>query len=148
VDAPSDSGWGEAPVCRTALAVERIEVLQDRVACDVVVNDFRYAYTTPSIADRVRALRPDISSHTCVNSRGDTFNAVIARTPLPHLLEHLVIDILTETSSDPRSVFVGTSEWTDKRLGRARVEVSMTDDLAALRAFKEAVRLINEEVIQ
>lgn len=130
------------------MAIERIEVLQGRVACDVLVGDLRYAYTTPNMADRVRALRPDIASHTCVNSRGDTFNAVIARTPLPHLLEHLVIDILTETSSDPRSVFVGTSEWTDKHSGRARVEVSMTDDLAALRAFKEAVRLINEEVIQ
>jgi len=130
------------------LAVVRIEVLKARMACDVEVRDARYAYTTQGMADRVRALRPDLPFHTCVNSRGDTFNAVIARTPLPHLLEHLVIDILTETSSDPRSVFVGTSEWTDKRLGRARVEVSMTDDLAALRAFKEAVRLINEEVIQ
>ena len=44
--------------------------------------------------------------------------------------------------------FVGTSEWTDEAQGRARVEVNFTDDLVALRAFREATQFLNDAVVR
>jgi hypothetical protein len=130
-----------------AIAITHIQVRSDRVACDVRI-DPRYAMTTTALAKHAVAAHPDLPRHACVNSEGSSFGAVMDHTPLSHLLEHLVIDILTNTTSDPEAVFVGTSEWTDKQHGIARVEVSYRDDLETLSAFNEAVRFINGEVIR
>lgn len=131
-----------------ALSIQRIGVLPDRVRCDVLVDDELVRYTNDAMAQRAIFRFPNLVRHACVNSKGTTFGAVIARTSLPHLLEHVVIDMLAQKSTDDETVFVGTTEWTDERSGCARVEVSMTDDLAVLRAFRDAVSFINEEVIQ
>lgn len=45
------------------------------------------------------------------------------------------------------AVFVGTTEWANEASGRARIEVSFTDDLVALRAFRDAVRFLNDAVV-
>ncbi len=45
------------------------------------------------------------------------------------------------------TVFVGTTEWTDEFVGRARVEVSFADDLVALRAFRDAASFLNDAVL-
>lgn len=129
------------------IAIEHIIVRDDRVICDIAVRaDCRS--TDGEIARRACRQHPNLPRHACVNSKGDTFGAVIARTSMPHLLEHVVVDMLTERTTDERAVFVGTSEWTNKRAGKARVQVSLADDLAVLRAFRDAVSFINEEVIQ
>lgn len=127
--------------------IEHITVRADRVVCDIAVRGD--CLTTDSgMAHRACATHPNLPCHACVNSCGDTFGAVIGRTSVPHLLEHLVVDMLTEQSADEHAVFVGTSEWTDREAGKARVQVSLTDDLAVLRAFRDAVSFMNEEVIQ
>lgn len=130
-----------------AIAITHIQVNPDRIAVDVRI-DARSALTTPALAKAAAIRFPNLPHHTCVNSEGSSFDAVMDHTPLSHLLEHLVIDILTTTTSDPQAVFVGTSEWTDKQRGIARVEVSYTDDLETLSAFNEAIRFINGEVIR
>ena len=43
--------------------------------------------------------------------------------------------------------YVGTTQWLDEQRGLARVEVNFTDDLVALRAFKDALCAINEAVV-
>ena len=136
-----------------ALSIERLVVRSGRVACDVVVAPGMPRTTTPALAARVRVDFPDLPRHACVNGEGDTFAAVMDRTSLPHLLEHLVVDLQTRdasTSADPRArdaVYVGTTEWTDKRAGRAHIEVSFTDDLVALRAFRDAVAYLDATVV-
>lgn len=129
---------------RALLEVEHIEVFPDRVAFDVRVADARLRRTTPEIAARALRARPDLARHACVNPKGRFFGDVIDDTPMPHLLEHLVIDCLVEQSPDEGATYVGTSRWTDARAGRARIEVSLKDDLAVLRAFNRAVALLEE----
>lgn len=126
------------------VAVEHIEVCADRVSFDVRVTDPQRHRTTAEIAARVLQVRPDLARHACVNPKGRFFGDVIDDTPLPHLLEHLVIDFLVEASSDSRVTYLGQSRWTDERAGRARIDVSMTDDLAVLRAFRAALALLDE----
>ena len=114
-----------------------------RIQCSAGVR-----MTTPALAAAVLAQRPNLARHACVNDAGATFGAVIGRTPLPHLFEHLVIDILTERTADEGAVFVGTSEWEDRASGTARVEVSYADDLEALAAIKDAAALLNRHLLK
>lgn len=131
-----------------ALAIERMTVRADRLVCDVVLAPGAPRSTTPALIARVCVAHPNLPRHACVNDEGDTFAAVIERTSLPHLLEHLVIDLQVEaTAPNDDAVFVGTTEWIDEFAGRARIEVSFTDDLVALRAFRDATAFLNEAVV-
>ena len=62
-------------------------------------------------------------------------------------VEHCIIDFLVEEAAGPSDSFQGTSRWTDREAGFATIQISMKDDLAVLRAFKRAVRFLEEEVI-
>ena len=133
---------------RTApLSIERLTVRVDRLVCEVAVAPGVRRSTTPELMARVCAQHPNLPLHACVNDEGDTFGAVMDRTSLPHLLEHLVIDLQTQATSDEDAVFVGTTEWVDEFAGRARIEVSFTDDLVALRAFRDATAFLNAAVV-
>ncbi len=131
-----------------ALVIERITVMDDRISCLVVLVPHTPHYTTPRLIARIVASFPQLSRHACVNEAGDTFGVVMNHTSLPHLLEHMVIDLQTRAEPfDSDSTFVGTTVWTDEVAGRARIEVSFTDDLVALRAFRDATNFLNEAVV-
>lgn len=149
-----------------ALVVEKVLVRADRIVAHVVVSP-ACAYTTAALAQRVLCRRPSIAHHACINEVGPTFASVINHTPLPHLFEHVVVDILAQNAVQNEvkheaqngvkneaqnasqgafqngAVFAGTSEWTNRGAGQAKVEVSYTDDLDALSAFKEAEEFLN-----
>ena len=144
---PTPVGYILQMAATKALHIEKLSVRADRIAAAVLV-DQAWHYTCPELAKLVLKERPHLAFHACVNHAGSTFAAVIDHTPLPHLLEHMVVDILAhETPFEDEALqttFVGTSEWTDRTLGAALVEVSYTDDLVALAAFKQAAERINE----
>lgn len=146
--------------------IVRLSVGSDRVTCDLAVSSDVPHDSTPQLADLLAKRLPTLPEHACVNELGETFGVVMAHTPLPHVLEHLVIDLQvraeTERASalsggsevgaapvspDSAAVFVGTSEWTDEAAGCARVAVSFTDDLVALRAFRDAEHILNEAML-
>lgn len=132
------------------LSIERLIVREDRIVCEVTVAPTAPRTTSPQLIARVRAEHPHLPLHACVNEEGDTFAAVMDHTSLPHLLEHLVIDLQAreaQTTCGGHAVFVGTTEWLDEFAGRARVEVSFTDDLVALRAFRDAIAFLNNTVV-
>ena len=121
-----------------------------RIGCDVTLTAHAPRTTDPVLTARVRASFPDLPRHACVNGAGDTFGAVMEATSLPHLLEHLVIDLQTQAAppdASPDTAYVGITRWTDENAGRAHIEVSFTDDLVALRAFRDATRFLNEAVV-
>ena len=121
-----------------------------RIGCDVTLTAHAPRTTDPVLAARVCASFPNLPRHACVNGAGDTFGAVMEATSLPHLLEHLVIDLQTQAAppdASPDTAYVGITRWTDENAGRAHIEVSFTDDLVALRAFRDATRFLNEAVV-
>lgn len=149
-----------------ALVVERMTVKTGRLVCDVIVAPHAPRMTNPELAARIREAFPDIERHACVNDEGDTFGVVLDHTSLPHVLEHLVIDLQAHAqeehhgethassavtpaqhSTRARDVFVGTTTWTDRRTGKAHIEVSFTDDLVALRAFRDATHFLNSIMV-
>lgn len=100
--------------------------------------------TTPALAKRLVQERPSLSRHSCVNEQGDTFGAVLSCTPLPHVLEHLVIDEQVRSAQASDAVYTGTTRWLDESIGVAEVAVSYTDDLVALSSFQTALRILNQ----
>lgn len=137
-----------------AIRIEGITVYPGRIVCELVVHEAYPRYTTPELAESLCARFPSLPLHACKNNRGTTFAAVMGHTSIPHLFEHLVIDLQTHDEAGPYAgspergrdevVYVGTTEWLEENVGKARVEVSFTDDLNALRAFNRAAATINE----
>ena len=124
--------------------IESLLVKADRVVAMVRVGDARHANTTPDIAQAAIAAMPDLPIHTCVNGVGPVFGAVLDNTPLPHLLEHVAVQLQVAACPDPDRVFTGATRWVDRRVGLAQVEVSYADDIVAIRAFRDAAALVNE----
>ena len=145
------------------IRVERLEVRRGHLVCQVAFGNAPRV-TSPQLMSRVLAEVPTLARHACVNERGTTFAAVMDCTPLPHLLEHLVVDLQVRAESGqlftlpgaaaeaPPSMagathnrpIVGTSEWLDEAAGIARIDVSFADDLVALRAMRDSVAFLNK----
>ncbi|MBQ3106077.1 MAG: hypothetical protein IJC51_01180 [Eggerthellaceae bacterium] len=141
------------------MSVERITVRRDRMVLLVRCRGARYADC--ALASRLRELYPALSSHACVNERGPRFGDVMDCTPLPHLLEHLVIELQGDAApfggnalSDGKASFdgrassggllLGATEWLDESAGLARVQMSYRDDMTAMRALSEALAVLND----
>lgn len=117
---------------------------RDRIVATVRV-DPAHPDSTPRLARELAVAFPDLPRHACVNPEGDYFASVMDHTSLPHVLEHIVIDLQTSAfaATDPDRVFTGVTRWTDAACGKATVEVSYHDDVTAIRAFRDAASLLN-----
>ena len=73
--------------------VARVEVLRGHMVCTVRFAVGAPRVTSPQLMALVLPQFPNLPRHACVNERGETFAAVMNRTPLPHLLEHLIVDL-------------------------------------------------------
>lgn len=133
---------GGAPA---SLTVRRIVVRNGSVQAEVEV-DPPGARSTPALARAVEGAFPGIGAHACVNEAGERFADVMADTPLPHVLEHVAVELQARghaQAAGARRVFVGTTEWADREKRRAVVRLSFADDLQALRALRDAVDFLN-----
>ena len=136
------------------ITVERIVVKHDRLVCDVRVAPEVSQEVTPHLTAAVRTRFPQVESHACVNEVGDTFGAILDRASLPHLFEHLVIQLQADSrhgtgqsgSAQKPGTFVGVTEWVDREAGFARIQLSYRDDLVALQALRDAVAFVNESL--
>lgn len=132
------------------LTIDRLIVRSGRIECTVSLAPGAPRFMTGAWAVELKRAFPDIGKHACVNDEGTTFSAVADRTSLPHVLEHVVIDLQVHDSSAAGledASYVGTTEWLDEARTKARVEVSFTDDLVALRCFRDAANFINRMVV-
>jgi hypothetical protein len=75
------------------------------------------------------------------------FGNKIVDTTLPHLVEHLAIDLLVEENAD---VIAGTTTWIDHAQGVMQVKVSSTAQGAreTYAAITRAVALVNSYLEQ
>ncbi len=130
---------------------DRLTVLPDRVEASVRIVDQEARVTSKTLIDQVLQQFPTVPYHACRNDVGPTFGAVMERTSVPHLLEHLVIDIQTHAharnetpqGASDQAIFTGTTQWSADDPDVAIVRVSFLDDLIALGAFKKALHFIN-----
>lgn len=135
-----------AMTCK-AVAVERISVKSDRISLLVRVAPGKRRYAWPHLAEQTLHAFPDLAFHSCVNDAGTRLADVLHKTSIPHILEHLIIDLQIH---DPRvpadAALAGSTEWIREEEGLARVEVNYTDDLVALEALQKALAFLNERM--
>jgi hypothetical protein len=134
------------------IALDRLTVFPDRVEAYVRIVDPCARTTSKRLIDQALLQFPTLPYHACRNEIGPTFSAVMEETSVPHLIEHLVIDIQTHAHNQKRGalplsgqvVFTGTTQWSTHDPDVAIVRVSFLDDLIALGAFKKALHFINK----
>lgn len=132
-----------------SISATKIVVQDGRLVCEVVIPDPARRYCTPRLANRVCTAFPDIVKHACVNGVSDMFVTVMDSTSVPHLLEHLMIDIqVHDDRAEADASFVGATEWLDESAGTALVQVSFVDDLCALQALNKSLDFLNAELLR
>jgi hypothetical protein len=109
-----------------------------RAVIRVVPADLR---VDEALAAAVLALRPTLARHTCKQRGFGLFGDTLIGTTLPHLVEHVAIDLLVEDerretrraqaaqagpqASRPRA---GTTTWLDRERGVMEVRLSCASD--------------------
>lgn len=123
-------------------------VLDLDVRCDV-----GHLHATRSQADRILELLPNLSHHICVNSgSNDCFGNELVGTELPHLLEHVIIELQGKACGGEGlsgALLTGHTSWLEELavtnpegFALMRVSVSFRNDFVALSAVREAVKMI------
>lgn len=124
--------------------VHSVTVCEDRIDVVVRVNDDERMRTTrdDGIVERLLLLLPGLRRHTCDNGQGLTFVEEMSDTEVPHLFEHVVIELMARAGS-PRGLR-GETEWDFKRDGHGtfRVSFEYDDDLVCLGAIKAADKVM------
>ena len=126
------------------MQVHSVTVCSDRV--DVVVrvdgmNEMRTSLDA-EVADRALGVLPGLASHRCSTSRERAFAEELRDTEIPHLFEHVVLELMAEAGS-PRDL-KGETAWDFRRDGHGvfRVSVEYDDDLVCLGAIKTADKVM------
>src|SRR5262249_21957783 len=103
-------------------------------------------YTTDTVPHLPRSLFrlfPHLAQHKCHNDQGYSFRRESMATEIPHLLEHLIIEL--QTQAQRHEVLKGETQWNwrvDPR-GTFHVHVEYENELLVLAAIRLAERIIN-----
>ena len=96
----------------------------------------------PHLPKRLFRLFPQLSRHKCENDYGYTFRRECRDTELPHLLEHLIIELQSQV--EPNCLLRGQTVWNwrqDPR-GRFHVFVDYHNEILAIASVRLAERII------
>jgi hypothetical protein len=122
------------------MKVHAVTVCPDRVDVVVGVDETGTMRTSsvPGLAERALRVLPTLEMHWCDNPSGRPFAEEIADTEVPHLFEHVIMEIMA-LSGSPRTL-KGKTRWDFKRDGKGvfRVSVEYDDDLVCLGSIKLA----------
>ena len=111
---------------------------------------------TEELAAAVLALRPTLAEHACKQQGMGLFGDKMVGATLPHLLEHLAIDLLVEEQQQrvgsntaqlltSRQTIAGATTWLDREQGKMQVRISCTAQNAerTCAAITSAATLLN-----
>lgn len=135
------------------LAIQRINVRQGALDLEVSAS-LDALHVSEEQATRILDLLPNLAHHVCVNGAGNgTFGDELVGTELPHLLEHLIIELQGQAcrTSDGKAApdFTGHTSWLEELEATSphgyalmRVTVTFADDFVALSAMNAAIDVI------
>ncbi len=128
------------------IRIERVVVGPERVEASVRMGPQVPLRTSavPGLVDIVVEALPGIVRHRCECGSARGVVAELADTEIPHLLEHVALEIMA-LSGSPRSL-AGSTSWDFSADGRGvfRVALEYDDDLVALAALTEAARIVQK----
>lgn len=100
----------------------------------------------PHLPKLLFQLLPRLGKHTCHNDHGHSFRRECRRTEIPHVFEHLIIELQLQAQQDGDDYMSGETEWNwqiDPR-GLYHVTVDYKNELLALASIRLAERIICE----
>ena len=126
------------------MRVDRVTVLPERVDVLITVGGAETLRTSADerVSERAMEMLPGLGRHRCDNNQRRTFADEIGDTEVPHLFEHVVLELMALAGS-PRSLR-GETVWDFRRDGDGvfRVSLEYDDDLVCLGAIKAAGRVV------
>ena len=97
----------------------------------------------PHLPKMLFHLFPHLAHHKCENEHGYSFRRECRATEIPHLFEHLIIEL--QAKAQPADLLRGETQWNwrvDPR-GRFYVYVDYENELLAVGAIRLAERILN-----
>jgi hypothetical protein len=96
----------------------------------------------PHLPERLFLLFPHLHRHRCDNDEGYSFHEECRRTELPHLLEHLIIELQSQV--EPGVTLRGETvwNWREDPRGLFHVYIDYRSELVALACVRLAERII------
>lgn len=98
----------------------------------------------PHLPRRLLRLLPRLGKHTCHNDGGLTFRQECRETEIPHLFEHLIIELQLQAQQEETDHLTGETEW-DWQVdpwGYYHVYVDYENELLAVGAIRLAERIL------
>jgi len=98
---------------------------------------------SPHIPGLLFKLLPQLARHRCENDGGYSFKKECQSTEIPHLFEHLIIEL--QARAQPSGILKGETQWNwrvDPK-GRFYVYVDYENEVLVLGAIRVAERIIN-----
>lgn len=98
----------------------------------------------PHLPRSLFRLFPHLAHHKCYNGNGYSFRKEAMSTEVPHLLEHLIIEL--QAQAQHHEVLKGETQWhwrVDPR-GTFHVIVEYENELLVLAAIRLAERMVNQ----
>jgi cyanophycin synthetase len=127
------------------LIVQQVTVGAERVSALVRIVEGHplRSSSVPGLAEDVLLMLPGLVRHRCECGSARGIVAELADTELPHLLEHVALELMALAGS-PRSLRGETTwDFTADGHGVFRVALEYDDDLVALGALREAATVVN-----
>lgn len=103
---------------------------------------------SPDLAAALLKIRPNLAHHACKSAGTGNFKDRLVGALLPHVVEHVAIDLLVELT-DATQTFAGATTWLDRETNTMCVRVGCTSDEPSLyfgateKALEQAVHLLN-----
>jgi hypothetical protein len=131
-----------------ALKVTEITFLSSqraRLVVEIPETDSSTTSEQPRIPRILFKLFPHMAAQRCHNDDGYSFRREAQATEIPHLFEHLILEIQDQVRRGVGIPFTGETQWNwtiDPR-GRFYVSVDYENEVVALASIRLAERIIN-----
>lgn len=122
------------------IEIKRVEVGLTNLRARVRLSDDAPLMTSEDLVatTRIYYLMPHIVEHVCLGDASETFKDVMGDTEIPHLLEHMVVELLSQ-SSESGEVTSGRTFPVEGDERSYDIEVSCPDDVLVMGALSSAV---------
>ncbi len=116
-----------------------------RLVVEIPETDAFSTADAPHIPRILFRMFPHMATQRCHNDAGHSFRREAQATEIPHLFEHLIMEIQNQVRRGIGPPFAGETRWnwtTDPR-GRFYVTVNYDNEMVALGAIRLAEHVIN-----
>ena len=126
------------------ISIKRVRVGLENLTARVRIVEGAPLMTSEDLVatSRIYYLMPHITEHVCMGDREETFKGVMGDTEIAHLLEHMTVELLSQ-SSESAEIISGRTFPVEEDDRSFDIELSCPDDVLVMGALSSAVWIAN-----